>query len=275
MKKLKVGLIGCGVIGTIIAEAIDKDLSDRFSLITVFDLLPEKAQKICEGMSYPPKISQNFRDFLNHPMDLAIEAASQRAVHMYGVKVLETGKDLMIMSVGALLDDGLLNELENVARQYRRHIYIPSGAIAGLDAIKAASLAGLSKVTLTTTKPPRGLKGAPYIEQRHIDLEKISEPTLIYEGRAEEAVRFFPQNVNVAASLSLAGIGKEKTWVRIIVDPNISENIHEIKAEGKFGNLVCKTENLPFPENPKTSYLAALSAIKTLEEIGRELVIGT
>lgn len=271
----KVGLIGCGAIGTIIAKAIDKDLSNRFSLVTVFDLLPEKAQVLCKNLSHLPKISENFDNFLNQPVDLIIEAASQNAVKMYGVKVLETGRDLMIMSVGALLDDKLLNNLKNMAEQYQRHIYIPSGAIAGLDAIKAASLAGLNKVTLTTTKSPKGLKGAPYIRERHIDLAKITQSTIIYEGRAEEAVRFFPENVNVAASLSLVGIGKERTWVKIIVDPGISENIHEIKAEGKFGNLVCRTENLPCPESPKTSYLAALSAIKTLEEIGKSLVIGT
>ena len=274
-RDLKVGLIGCGAIGTIIAKAIAEDLSNRFSLVTIFDLLPEKAQMLCENLSHPPKISENFEDFLNRPMDLAIEAASQNAVQTYGIKILESGKDLMIMSIGVLLDDKLLNDLKSATERYQRRIYIPSGAIAGLDAIKASSLAGLNKVTLTTTKSPKGLKGAPYIKEKQIDLDSIIQPTLIYEGRAKEAVRFFPENVNVAASLSLAGIGKERTWVKIIVDPNISENIHEIKAEGKFGNLVCRTENLPCPENPKTSYLAALSAIKKLEEIGKGLVIGT
>lgn len=274
-RDLKIGLIGCGAIGTIIAKAIDRDLSNRFSLVSVFDLLPEKAQMLCKNLSHSPKISKNFDNLLSQPVDLVIEAASQKAVKMYSVEALKAGKDLMIMSVGALLDDELLNNLKNMAEQYQRRVYIPSGAIPGLDAIKAASLAGLNKVTLITTKSPKGLKGAPYIKERHIDLEKIAQPTLIYEGRAEEAVRLFPENVNVAASLSLAGIGKEKTWVRIIVDPNISENVHEIKTEGKFGNLVCRTENLPCPESPKTSYLAALSAIKTLEEIGKGLVIGT
>jgi aspartate dehydrogenase len=181
----------------------------------------------------------------------------------------------MIMSVGALLGNNLFERLKTVAKKNDRKVYLPSGAVAGIDAIKAAALVGLDEVLLTTKKPPAGLKGAPYIEERGIDLENINEATLIYEGPAEEAVMFFPANVNVAAVLSLAGVGEKKTRVKIIADPAIHTNQHEIKVKGAFGQMTCLTKNLPCPDNPKTSYLAALSAIKTLEKISAEVLIGT
>ncbi len=154
-------------------------------------------------------------------------------------------------------------------------MFLPSGAIVGLDGVKAAAAAGLDRVTITSTKPPRALEGAPFVVEHDLDLISIKEATQIYEGPAVEAVRLFPKNVNVAAALSLAGVGLQRTRVRVVVDPNASRNIHEIHAEGAFGRLVTRVENVPSPENPKTSWLAALSAFRKLREITETVSLGT
>jgi aspartate dehydrogenase len=204
-----------------------------------------------------------------------VEAASQEAVRDYAKAILNSGKDMLIMSVGALADHKFLDELIAIAQAKGAKIYLPSGAIAGLDGLKSAKEAGIEEVTLTTRKPPKSLVDAPYVKEKCIHLKNLKKEMLIYEGPAREAVKFFPANVNVAASLSLAGIGPEKTRVRIIADPKIDRNIHEIFVKGEFGELEVKTRNVPSPENPKTSYLAALSAIATLKKISNNIQVGT
>jgi aspartate dehydrogenase len=154
-------------------------------------------------------------------------------------------------------------------------IFVPSGAIAGIDGLKSAKSASIDRVEISTTKNPKGLDGAPFIMANNINIYSFQKKTMIFEGNAKEAVKAFPANVNVAASLSLAGIGSEKTRVKIFVDPNASRNIHEITVEGDFGAFTCRIENVPSPENPKTSFLAALSAIATLKKITEPLQIGT
>jgi aspartate dehydrogenase len=179
----------------------------------------------------------------------------------------------MIMSIGGLLANLALFSL---AKKKKCRVILPSGAICGLDGIKAASIGGIKKVTLTTRKPPQGLKGAPYVVKNNIDLDSITDEKVIFEGTAEEAVRGFPKNVNVSAMLSIAGLGPQKTRVRIITAPQYTRNMHEIEVEGKFGRLVTRTENVPFPDNPRTSFLAALSAVATLKQILDDTIkIGT
>ncbi len=272
---LRVGLIGCGSIGTVLARAIGEDIVKRVRLDAVYDIDHEKSEELSQMLHPRPFIAPDFNTLLHQSLDIIIEAASQEAVTLYGEAILKAQKDLMIMSVGALLQNGLLERLEETAVKCRRRIYIPSGAVAGIDAIKAAALGGLEEVTITTRKPPNGLEGAPFLKEKNIDIENITEPVLVYEGPAEEAVRLFPANVNVAAVLSIAGVGKRKTKVRVIADPGIDTNQHEIKAKGNFGELCCVTKNFPCPDNPKTSYLAALAAIRTLERIASVLRIGT
>lgn len=208
-------------------------------------------------------------------VDLVVESASQNAVRFVVPRALEAGCDVMVLSVGALADEELRERLFRLAEQNNCKLYFPSGAVAGIDGINSASAAGISSVTLTTRKPPLSLAGAPHVETLGIELEKIEKETLLFEGPASEAVKAFPANVNVAATISLAGIGFERTKVRVIADPALSRNIHEITVEGEFGKLFTRVENLPSPENPKTSYLAALSAISTLKKILNPVQIGT
>ena len=198
--------------------------------------------------------------------DIVIEAASQAAAKNFSRRVVEHKKDLLLMSVGALADELFLSELLNVVSMYGNHIYIPSGAIAGIDAIKSVK-GMLDSVTLTTTKNPRALAGAPFFNSDPTRLNSMKKKTLVYEGTAADAVNKFPANINVAAVLSLAGIGTQETKVKIIADPHITLNQHQIEAAGAFGEIAITVRNIPSPNNPKTSFLAVLSAIECLRSI--------
>jgi aspartate dehydrogenase len=269
---LKIGVIGCGAIGARICKAIDNG-SINAQLVAVHDRSKEHCEKLLGSLKNKPVISSP-RELISNS-DIVVECASQAAVCELGLSVLEGGKDLMVLSVGALLDKELLEKLILAARKNDCKIYIPSGAIAGIDGLKSASVASIKKVILSTTKNPKGLSGAPFIIENNIDPGSFHEKTMIFEGNAKEAVRAFPANVNVAASLSLAGIGADRTDVRIYVDPDASRNIHDITVIGDFGNFTCRVENVPSPDNPRTSLLAALSAIATLKKITEPIQIGT
>ncbi|MBS7624120.1 aspartate dehydrogenase [Candidatus Bathyarchaeota archaeon] len=270
------GLIGCGAIGTVIAEAIDRGKAGDINLIIVYDLIRDRSELLASRLSHKPLIAEGLNDILERKdVHLVIEAASQEAVRQYATKILSSNKDLMIMSAGALVDDNLFAEIIKVARENGRKVYVPSGAIVGLDNIKSASVGQIEEVTLTTRKPPISFRGAPYVEKSKIDLSSLKEPLILFDGPAREAVKLFPQNVNVAATLSLAGIGADRTRVRVIVDPTIKNIIHEIYVRGEFGEIYTKTVNRPFPTNPKTSYIAALSAIATLRKISENIIVGT
>ncbi len=269
---LKVGVIGCGAIGTELCRAIDRGVI-KAQLAAVHDRSRDSCERLLKALGNKPAILPP--DELISCADIVVECASAQAVREFGAAVLEAGKDLMVLSAGAFTDPVLLNRLKDIANVHGRRIYIPSGAIAGIDGLKSAASAVVDKVTLTTTKNPKGLKGAPFIEKNNIDLDSFHEKALLFEGSADEAIAAFPANVNVAVSLSLAGIGIYNTHVRIFVDPEASRNIHEICVEGDFGKFTCTIENVQSPGNPRTSYLAALSAIATLKKITEPLQIGT
>ena len=269
---LRVGVVGCGAIGSIICRALDKDIEGA-ELVGIHEHHIKNIEPLCAELSCKPKmmkISEMVKE-----VDLVVESAAAIAVPQAAIASLESGCDVMIMSVGALVDGQLLENLVNLARKHNCKIYLPSGAVAGIDGIKSAASAPIHSVTLTTTKPPRGLAGAPYVVVNNIDLESFDRPEVIFDGTAIEAVKAFPANVNVAACISLAGIGVDKTRVKIVVDPDSTRNRHEIEVIGDFGRFTTEVENIPFPENPRTSYLAALSAVATLKKIASPLQIGT
>ncbi|MBS7644044.1 aspartate dehydrogenase [Candidatus Bathyarchaeota archaeon] len=276
MEPLAIGLIGCGAIGTVLAKAIDRGAVRNAKLMAVYDIIYARSKGLAAILEGKPYVAKTFEELIERKdVNFFVEAASQDAVKQYAQEVLRTGRDLMIMSVGALLDNGFLHEIVSLAEKGGRKIYVPSGAVVGLNGVKSASVGAIRRVIITSKKPPQSLESTPYVMQRKIDLSTLKERTTIYEGPAREAVKLFPANVNVAASLSLAGIGADKTIVRVIVDPSANKNVHEVYVEGEFGELRTRVVNVPSPTNPKTSYLAALSAIQTLREIGESLVIGT
>ncbi|MDE1816253.1 MAG: aspartate dehydrogenase [Thaumarchaeota archaeon] len=270
----RIGLLGCGAIGTEIAIAVDSGKIPA-KLTHVFDFSKESSALLVSKLKNKPVITENVGLLAASPVDLIVEAASQDAVRDNALSILQNRKDLMIMSVGALLDESIFDIVLEGCKDFGKHVYLPSGAIAGLDAIRAVK-DELDSLVLVTTKNPKALKGAKFFETSEIDPDKISKPTVIYEGAAQEAVKLFPANINVAALLSIAGIGSTKTRVKLVADPNTDKNTHEIEASGKFGRLSIKVENVPSSSNPKTSRLATLSAIECLRKIcGSEIQIGT
>ena len=270
----RIGLLGCGAIGTQIALAIDSGKIPAI-LTHVFDESKEKSAQLVEKLTNKPEIVENSHLLSSNPIDLVVEAASQDAVKDVSLSVLQNKKDLMIMSVGALLDESIYDILSDACKDFKKTIYLPSGAIAGLDGIKSIK-DELESLSITTTKHPRSLKGAKFFETSDINLDEINSSTIIFEGTAKEAVSLFPANINVAALLSLTGIGSEKTGVKIIADPNTDKNTHHIEAAGKFGKMTFTIENFPDPNNPKTSRLAILSAIETLRQYcSDDIQIGT
>jgi len=261
-------------MGTQIALAIDSGQIPA-TLTHVFDESKEKSELLVEKLTNKPKIVENSHLLSSNPVDIVVEAASQDAVKDVSLSVLQNKKDLLIMSVGALLDESIYDILSDACDHFKKTIYLPSGAIAGLDGIKSVK-DELESLSITTTKHPRSLKGAKFFENSDINLDEINSPTVIFEGTAKEAVPLFPANINVAALLSLTGIGSEKTGVKIIADPNTDKNTHHIVAEGKFGKMTFTIENYPDENNPKTSRLAILSAIETLKKYClNDIQIGT
>lgn len=270
----KIGLLGCGSIGTQIALAIDSGKIDG-TLTHVFDESQQASQTLVSKLRTKPEIVGNSHLLSSHPVNIVVEAASQDAVRDVGLSVLQNKRDLMVMSVGALLDEPIYDVLSDACKDFKKTIYLPSGAIAGLDGIKSVQNE-LESVSITTTKPPSSLKGAKFFKSSEINLDELSSATTLFEGSAKDAVSLFPANVNVAALLSLSGIGSEKTRVKIVADPDTEKNTHQIEASGRFGKMSFMIENIPDPNNPKTSRLAILSAIETLRKYcSDELYLGT
>jgi len=262
----RVGLIGCGTIGSQLAIAIDSGKVPNATLVSLFDVVAENAQSLQGRLEHRAEIFGDFDRFLQSEIDTIVEAASQQAVRSFANSAVASGKDLMVMSVGALADPHFLTELLDMAQKHSARIYIPSGAIAGIDAIRSVKNL-IETITLTTTKHPKALAGAPFFADRGIKPEEITQKTEIFTGPASEAVKLFPANVNVAAVLGLAGIGPAKTRVRIVADPNTKTNKHDISVGGSFGEIQISVDNVQSPGNPKTSYLAILSAIECLRSI--------
>jgi aspartate dehydrogenase len=202
---------------------------------------------------------------------LIVEAAGGHVVADLARRTFEAGKSLIVISVGALLDHA---ELFDLAREAECDLIVPSGAIAGLDGVKAACTGRVDFVRLTSRKPPRALMGAPFLIEHDVSLEGLSEARLLFKGSAREAVRGFPDNLNVSAALSLAGIGPDLTEVAISADPSVERNCHDIEVQGEFGVLRVHIENIP-GENPKTGRLTALSIIRAIDDYSDRVRIGT
>lgn len=264
--KLKVALIGCGNIGADICIAIKKGTIPA-EIVALHDIEVAKANLLKKTFKLDAKIT-NLEEAVSIS-EFVVECASASAVEEVIRNCIKFKRDCLIMSLS-----GILYNYDLILEARRNHIRvkIPSGAICGLDGIRNAMEAGLHTVILTTKKPPQALIGAPYVIENKINLSAITEPTLLFEGNALEAAKAFPANVNVAVALSYYGIGPKETKVRIIADPRVTQNIHEIYAEGAFGSLHTITVNLPSPRNIKSSYLASLSAIAELRQTAEDFV---
>ncbi len=264
----RVAVIGCGAIGSELVKAVAKGIV-RAELVALFDMVKDKCVDLVGKYGLKnTRVVESIDDLLATNPDVVVEAASQDAVRQYAIKILERGSSLVVLSVGALMDRDLLGKLVDIASRSGARIYVPSGAIAGLDALKAIRIVGVNRVVIRTRKPPRSLKPCGALSYRP---ESVTQPTVVYRGRASEAVKVLPFNVNVAAALSLAsGIDVE---VEVVADPTIDRNVHEIIVDSPASRITIRIENVPSPSNPKTSYLAALSAIALLKKVCEEEVL--
>ena len=270
-KFFKVGILGCGAIGSRIAQSFQNDLKGLYQLTGLFDIHPEKVQKLEESLGLKKIAKSSFKDLLKSS-DLIVEAISARNTSQIIREILKAKKHVLVMSVGQLLNTAGLFQL---AEKNECYLLVPSGAMAGLDAVKAAALAGVYQINLTTRKPPAAFEGNAYLKEKKINLSGIRKETLIFEGDVDTAVKHFPQSLNVAATLALAAKGREIISVKILTSPKFQGNSHEVEIIGEFGRLVTRTDNVPCPDNPKTSYLAVLSAVKILKQLGAHVKIGT
>lgn len=269
---ITVGLVGCGAIGTRLAHTVEQEFYGLARIVALYDvqvrLAHQLAQQLKRSHPAPCSLPQLIRR-----SQFIIEAASVSAVRRVVPAVLRAKKRVLVMSVGGLLEGSLWRR---ILRSREARVHVPSGALAGLDGIKAMAVGKIYRISLTTRKPPAGLVEAPYVKRKKLRLSKLRKPMLLLEGSARTVVRAFPQNANVAAALALAaGPAGRRLRVRILADPGIRRNIHEVDAEGEFGRLHCRIENVPSVRNQKTSEQAILSAIAVLRGIFSPVAIGT
>ena len=252
---MKVGIIGCGAIANIITTSIVSEESN-IDIAYFFDKDIERAENIASLAGGVAVL--DFEDMLKD-VDLVLECASPDSVKHFAPIVLERGIDMIVMSIGAFMDTDFYTDVLKIAKDNNAKIHLPSGAVVGLDGIKAVAKFGLKEVSLVTRKSPKSLG-------KDIDTEEV-----LFEGKASDAVKEFPLNINVAATISMAC--NRDIDVKIIVDPKVDRNVHEITARGDFGEFKTITMNYPCAANPKTSMLAALSAIRLLKSFNETISV--
>lgn len=271
IKKIRVGIVGCGAIGSRIAKSIKTELRTDFVLTGLYDVNERRANLLADQMGLKKAVQRSLADLLKH-VDIIVEAVNAPKTSDIIRQALKAKKHVLSMSVGKLLNS---KDLFQLATRNHCSVLLPSGAIAGIDAVKAASLGKIDRITLTTRKHPLGFIQNQHLIEQGLELAKITKETVLFEGNVDNAVKLFPQNINVAATLALASHAKSKITIRIIASPAFKTNSHEIEAVGNFGKIVTRTDNVVCPDNPKTSYLAVLSGIQTLKQFSQGLKIGT
>jgi aspartate dehydrogenase len=272
---MRLAVVGTGAIGTHLLNAIAAGDAGPIDIVAIADI-PERREHLAAlATSLACTWHTDPMDVRSATPDVIVEAAGPGVVREFAGRWLDGGSDVLTMSVGALVDADLLRDLAATAARTGRRVLVPSGAIGGLDAIRAARIGGLDEVELRSTKPPRALRGAPYLVAAGFDVDAVTEPAVVFDGSAAEAVVGFPANLNVVAALSLAGLGPDRTRVVLIADPTGERNVHEIRARGTFGELHVRLENRPTPGNPKTSLLAPLSALALLRGLGDPVRVGS
>ncbi|MDI3506812.1 MAG: aspartate dehydrogenase [Methanomicrobiaceae archaeon] len=251
---IKIGLLGCGNVGHIIAAH-----AGGIQITAVYDIIPERAEELaalCGARAYT-----DFETFMHDEFSIVVEAASINAVRTFGEAILRSGRDIVILSVGALAEEDFREHLVGVAREEGKRIRIPSGAILGLDNLKICQVSPPRQLLLRTTKNPVSLG------------MDVAARTELFKGLAHDCIRQFPKNINVAVALGLAA-GRDAE-VELWVDPAVERNIHEVFVEGEFGDIYVRVSNVPSPDNPATSYMAALSILALLRNLENPLVVGT
>ena len=267
---MKLGIVGCGTIGAEVARAVFTGTLSGYELCGFHDLNEQQATSLSRSLD--GRVPLLTLEQLIEISDLVFEATAKVAMPNIVERAIHHRKSVVTMSVGGFVDRPDLIER---AETQGVNLFLPSGALGGIDALLAGKEAGLDRVTLTTTKNPRSLQGAPYLINKGITLDGVDKPMVIFTGTAREAIEGFPANANVAITLSIAGIGMDRTSVVIIADPEIKRTKQDVFAEGPFGIIHTVTEGIVAPGNPRTGYLAILSAIAVLRRLACSIRIGT
>jgi aspartate dehydrogenase len=261
---MRLGLIGCGAIGGEVVRAAQQGALGGVQLAAVLVRRPRGAPD--------PLITHEPDAFFDHDLEVVVECAGHQAVQDHGVRCLESGADLVLTSIGALVDDDLRERLEQAAARAGRRLRIASAGIGALDILGAAAVGGLDRVQMTVRKDPSAWWGTE--AERLCDLASLEKPLVIYQGSVREGAARYPQNVNISAAVALAGLGLDRTELTIVADPTIRSHVIEVVAEGAFGSFRFCEDVLPTAENPKTGRLVAMAVIKTIRQLAAPVVIG-
>jgi aspartate dehydrogenase len=265
----RVAIAGLGAIGRVLARRLHDGGIPGLTLAgaAAGDAAKARAWIAAERIDCPLLALETLPDHA----DLAVECAPSAVLERICRPMLEAGKAVMVLSAGVLLERP---DLIALAKARGGQIIVPTGALLGLDAVTAAAEGQIRSVRMTTRKPPRGLLGAPYLVQNHISVEGLTEPKRVFSGTARAAAAGFPANVNVAAALSLAGIGPDRTLIDIWADPGVERNCHTIEVDADSARFTLMIENIP-SENPKTGRITALSVLAALRKLRAPLRVGT
>jgi len=268
-KPLTVAIGGFGAIGMAVARRLDAGIGGlRLAAVSARDVRAAAGRMAAFARPVPVVAAGE----LAAHGDIVVECAPAAVFAEIAEPALKAGRIFMPLSVGQLLSHP---EYEDLAREFGARIIAPTGALLGLDAVRAAAEGTIESVTMVTRKPPQGLAGAPYLEEQGISLDGLTAPLKIFDGTAREGAKGFPANVNVAAALSLAGIGPDRTRLQIWADPAVTRNTHTIRVEADSVRFEMTIENVPSEENPRTGKLTALSVIAALKGLVAPLKIGT
>jgi len=257
----KIGIAGVGAIGSAVARALtcEKGIGEM-----QLECISDPYAKDNFGVD-----NVSFKA-LTERCDLIVECLPAAVVPELTEVVFKAGKDIVFISAAGLLNNPQVLKDLDVSKS---RAYLPSGALCGLDGVVGMREMGITSSKIASTKPPKGLKGAPYVVENNIDLDALTKKTCIFEGNAYDAAKGFPANVNVAASLSFAGIPADKTRVEVWADPEATGNMHEITVKSDYSTLVSRIENVPDPVNPKSSALTAQSIVATLRNMSAKLAV--
>lgn len=271
---MRIALLGGGTIARLVLEHLGRGDFPGFEAVGLAGSgKGSRAADLARAYALPYVVG--CRALLALRPQAIVEAASHDAVQAHLVNILEAGVSVVVMSAGALADDRLRSAAEAASKRSGAQLYVPSGGIGGLDALKAACAAGVDSVSIQVAKPPAAWKGIAFVEALGIDLDALAQARTLFRGSARDGVPHFPQNVNIAAVLSLAGIGFDRTQLEVVADPALTHNTHTIRVSGKTGQFTVRLENVPAPHNPKTAWLACYSALAALRSLASGCRYGT
>jgi aspartate dehydrogenase len=272
---MRIGLIGGGTIARLVLEQVRTGKLGRFEVAALMGRPGGAPRARALAGEFSVNYVEDRASLAAAKPQAVIEAASHEAVREHLVALLDAGVGVVVLSAGALIDDALRESAQRAAQRGGALLFVPSGGIGGLDALKTACLAGVDEASIQVAKPPAAWKGIAYVEEKGFRLANLNGPLTLFEGSARDGVPHFPQNVNIAAILSLGGIGPDRTRLKVVADPGLTLNTHTIRVSGRSGRFTVVLENVPAPENPKTSWLACYSALAALQALGSPIRYGT